>query len=133
MDLYGAYAPFYDLDFGGSEDDVLMIEQFAARCDSPILELGCGTGRLLVPLARKGYDVTGVDVSEAMLGRAQRKVAAEGTCGKRRSTCWKRPCRVVARWSGKWKSVSSPVCASKPPSGLVRLSPTRRCASWCAS
>jgi SAM-dependent methyltransferase len=82
MDAYGAYARFYDLDFGDGQDDLLMIEQFAARCDSPILELGCGTGRLLVPLARKGYDVTGVDVSEAMLGRAQRKVMAEGLDGR---------------------------------------------------
>jgi SAM-dependent methyltransferase len=78
MDLYGAYARFYDLDFGDDQDDLLMIEQFAARCGSPVLELACGTGRLLVPLARKGYDVTGVDVSEAMLERAQRKVTAEG-------------------------------------------------------
>jgi SAM-dependent methyltransferase len=77
MDLYGDYARFYDLDFGERQDDLLMIEQFAARCGSPILELACGTGRLLMPLARKGYRVTGVDVSEAMLEGAQRKVRAE--------------------------------------------------------
>jgi SAM-dependent methyltransferase len=78
MDLYGAYARFYDLDFGERQDDLLMIEQFAARCGSPILELACGTGRLLIPLARKGYEVTGVDISEAMLERARRKVTVEG-------------------------------------------------------
>ena len=54
-----------------------MIEQYAARCGSPILELGCGSGRLLLPLARQGYDVTGVDVSRAMLDLARQKLAAE--------------------------------------------------------
>jgi SAM-dependent methyltransferase len=78
MDNYDIYARFYDLDFGDIDADLLMIEQFAARCGSPILELACGTGRLLLPLARQGYDVTGVDVSPAMLEVARRKVFAKG-------------------------------------------------------
>ena len=52
MDLFGAYARFYDLDYANLDDDVPMILQFALRCGSLILELGCGTGRLLLPLAR---------------------------------------------------------------------------------
>jgi ubiquinone/menaquinone biosynthesis C-methylase UbiE len=78
VDDYDIYAPFYDLDYGDMEADLVMIEQFAARCGSPILELACGTGRVLLPLARQGYEVTGVDVSAAMLDVARRKVAAEG-------------------------------------------------------
>jgi SAM-dependent methyltransferase len=35
-----------------------------------ILDLGCGTGRLLIPLAQRGFDVLGVDLSEAMLNVA---------------------------------------------------------------
>lgn len=40
-----------------------------------VLELGCGTGRLLLPLAEAGFQVVGVDASRAMLARAQRRLA----------------------------------------------------------
>ncbi|MGC9333632.1 MAG: class I SAM-dependent DNA methyltransferase [Anaerolineae bacterium] len=77
-DPYGAYARFYDLDMGGVDEDLFMIRQFAARSGSPILELACGTGRVLLPLAREGYDVTGVDISPAMLELAGQKIAVAG-------------------------------------------------------
>ncbi len=67
MDDYSAYAQFYDLDHGGLDADLMMIEQLAALCGPPILELACGTGRALLPLARQGYQVTGVDISPKML------------------------------------------------------------------
>jgi SAM-dependent methyltransferase len=75
---YDVYARLYDLDFGENDDDMLMLQQFAARCGSPILELGCGTGRALVPLARQGYQITGVDISPAMLDIARHKIEVEG-------------------------------------------------------
>jgi SAM-dependent methyltransferase len=77
-DPYAAYARFYDLEFEGIDEDLLPIEQFALRAGSPILELGCGTGRVLLPLARSGFQVTGVDISPAMLEIARRKVVDEG-------------------------------------------------------
>jgi SAM-dependent methyltransferase len=77
LDLFGAYARFYDLDCADLDDDVPMILQFALRCGSPIVELGCGTGRLLLPLARAGYRVTGVDISAAMLSLARNKLLAQ--------------------------------------------------------
>jgi SAM-dependent methyltransferase len=78
LDDFDAYARFYDLDYGERDEDLLLLQQFAARCGSPILELACGTGRALLPLARAGYPITGVDISPAMLAVAQRKIAAEG-------------------------------------------------------
>lgn len=78
IDPFWAYADFYDLDCAGVDDDLFMIQQFAARCGSPILELACGTGRALLPLARDGYRVVGVDLSPAMLEVAQRRIAQEG-------------------------------------------------------
>jgi len=78
MDQFDLYARFYDLDLGDMDADLLMIQQFAARCGSPVLELACGTGRVLLPLARQGYRVTGLDISPAMLEVARRKAAAEG-------------------------------------------------------
>lgn len=78
MDQFDLYARFYDLDLGGFDADLLMVQEFAARCGSPVLELACGTGRVLLPLARQGYQVTGVDISSAMLELARHKVADEG-------------------------------------------------------
>jgi SAM-dependent methyltransferase len=42
---------------------------------SPILEIACGTGRVLIPIAEAGYSVWGVDSSPAMLARARRKIS----------------------------------------------------------
>ena len=43
----------------------------AAGCGRPILELACGTGRMLAPMAKAGLDVTGLDVSPVMLEGAR--------------------------------------------------------------
>jgi SAM-dependent methyltransferase len=50
------------------------------HCPRPgrLIDLGCGTGRLLRPLARRGYWVLGVDLSEEMLRVAAARAAAEG-------------------------------------------------------
>lgn len=48
------------------------------RAGGPVLELGCGTGRVLLPLAQAGARITGLDISQAMLARARAKVAAAG-------------------------------------------------------
>ena len=77
VDDFDLYARFYDPDLGDLDADLQMYVQFAARCGSPILELGCGTGRVLIPLARQGYRITGIDASSAMLEKAREKVAAE--------------------------------------------------------
>lgn len=39
----------------------------------PVLELGCGTGRILIPLAEAGFDATGIDRAPAMLDQARAK------------------------------------------------------------
>ena len=82
IDPFDIYARFYDPDLGDWDADLQMYEQFAARCGSPILELGCGTGRVLLPLARQGYRITGIDASAAMLDRARSKVAEEDLVGR---------------------------------------------------
>lgn len=77
MELFDLYARFYDLDYAEFTADQHLIQQLAARCGSPVLELGCGTGRLLVPLAEAGFEVTGVDGSGEMLRIAEQKVALQ--------------------------------------------------------
>ena len=46
--------------------------------DTRILELCCGTGRLTLPIAKEGYDITGVDYTPSMLAQAKDKAAGAG-------------------------------------------------------
>jgi SAM-dependent methyltransferase len=78
MSEFDAFAPYYDLEFAGFLDDLPLYEGYAAGAGGPLLELACGTGRLLLPLARAGHLVTGVDVSPAMLARARARLAEAG-------------------------------------------------------
>jgi SAM-dependent methyltransferase len=65
----------YDLFTGGGllEGDVDFYLEQARGFGGPILELACGTGRILSPLAQAGHDVLGLDLSRAMLDRAALK------------------------------------------------------------
>lgn len=78
MNGYDQTARFYDIEHDGLIDDLLMYENFGRRCGSPVLELGCGTGRVALHLARAGFQVTGLDASPAMLAIAQEKLARAG-------------------------------------------------------
>jgi ubiquinone/menaquinone biosynthesis C-methylase UbiE len=59
------------------EDITFWIEQ-ARKHGDPVLELACGTGRVSIPLAREGFEVTGIDLSDAMLAEARRKSHENG-------------------------------------------------------
>src|SRR6187401_1954571 len=65
MNTWDAYAPFYDWEnaLTMGRRDVRFWQQRAAEAGGPVLELGCGTGRILMPIARSGVAVTGIDAS----------------------------------------------------------------------
>src|SRR5947209_14578512 len=70
----------YDATLAGApllEADVRFCEEHFDR-PGRLIDLGCGTGRLLVPFPRRGYWVLGVDLSEEMLRVAAEKAAAAG-------------------------------------------------------
>jgi SAM-dependent methyltransferase len=69
-------AAIYDAVHAG-RDDIGFWRAMAAAADGPALELGCGTGRVLLPLARAGFEVTGLDFSAAMLQRCRARIEAE--------------------------------------------------------
>jgi ubiquinone/menaquinone biosynthesis C-methylase UbiE len=52
-----------------------IVEAASASADARFLEVGVGTGRIALPIARQGYDYTGVDISALMLDRLRAKVA----------------------------------------------------------
>jgi SAM-dependent methyltransferase len=57
--------------------DVAFYVEEARRAEGPVLELGCGTGRILVPTARAGVEICGLDASPSMLAACRRKLEAE--------------------------------------------------------
>src|SRR4051812_21772048 len=63
-------AALYDWEYRRRRDDVRFYRTLADERGGPILDLGCGTGRLLIPLVRDGHVVVGLDRSAAMLARA---------------------------------------------------------------
>src|SRR5258706_1095725 len=69
------YAPFYDWENARTlgRRDVPFWRRVALDARGCLLELGCGTGRISVPLARAGVEVIGIDRSQLMLARAARR------------------------------------------------------------
>jgi SAM-dependent methyltransferase len=74
------YAPFYDWENARTvaRRDVRFWVDLAGRQEGRVLELGCGTGRLSVPLLKSGAALVGIDRSAPMLARARRKAARAG-------------------------------------------------------
>jgi SAM-dependent methyltransferase len=84
---WDAYAPFYDWENArtAGRRDVEFWRRVASEMPGPILELGCGTGRISVPLVRAGVNLVGIDRSTPMLARlrdalrrARRRPASAG-------------------------------------------------------
>jgi SAM-dependent methyltransferase len=78
VSVFGGYSRYYDLlyrdkDYAGEAAYVAARVRERAPAAREVLELGCGSGRHAVELARLGFDITGVDLSEAMLVEAQQR------------------------------------------------------------
>jgi SAM-dependent methyltransferase len=67
---------WHDVECGGYGADLPLWEELAAAVDGPVLELGCGTGRVVLHLARRGHVATGVD-SDPELVAALRERAGD--------------------------------------------------------
>jgi ubiquinone/menaquinone biosynthesis C-methylase UbiE len=80
------YAPFYDWENARTvaRRDVGFWQSLARRQSGAVLELGCGTGRLALPLMKAGIRLVGVDRSDAMLGRARLKARRAGLADRTR-------------------------------------------------
>lgn len=69
IDSYSVTAKYYDSAYAAKQDlvDLPFYLELAERIGGPILEVACGTGRVLLPIARKGIEIHGVDNSRPML------------------------------------------------------------------
>ena len=75
--------------YGQQYDNEIFTQGTMGECDflekeinynkeSKIIDIGCGTGRHSIELSKRGYDITGIDLSEAMLQRAREKAEQNG-------------------------------------------------------
>jgi SAM-dependent methyltransferase len=78
-------AALYDWEYRRRRDDVRFYTMLADERGGPILDLGCGTGRLMLPLVRAGHIVVGVDRAPAMLARAAARIARLARPARRRA------------------------------------------------
>jgi SAM-dependent methyltransferase len=76
---YDAIAKHYDAAYASKADllDLPFYLELAKKARGPVLEIGCGTGRVLLPIARRGIKIHGVDNSSAMLRILKSHLAAE--------------------------------------------------------
>jgi SAM-dependent methyltransferase len=68
---YDLIAAYYDLEHRSFTDDIELYLQFIEAAGDPVLELGCGTGRIVRAVAHAGFDLTGIDSSPSMLAFAK--------------------------------------------------------------
>ena len=72
--FYTSVARFYDAEIGDKTDDLLLYQRLSDQYPGEILDVGCGTGRVLIHLAQAGCRTHGIDSDAAMLDRLARKL-----------------------------------------------------------
>jgi len=77
-DDYKSVSEFYDYEPAyATRNDVEFFVDQAREAGGPVLEIGCGTGRVLIPTAQAGIEIHGLDASKTMLSKCREKLAAE--------------------------------------------------------
>lgn len=76
-DTYEVLSRYYDMEFDAFESDLDMYRQFAVNANGPVLEIGCGSGRVLAALVDLGLPLTGIDNSRSMLDIARSRLPGD--------------------------------------------------------
>ena len=77
--IAGYLAPaLYDVQYSAYREDIPFWVELARAAAGPVLEAGCGTGRVYLPLLQAGVDADGLDLLPAMLDELRRKAARLG-------------------------------------------------------
>jgi SAM-dependent methyltransferase len=71
------FARLLDAQYASYVEDIPLWLNLARRQRGPVLELGCGTGRVMAALAREGLEIVGLDWDSSMLERARRRLLSE--------------------------------------------------------
>ena len=75
IDQFAIWSEIYDQVYADVSDDIDFYVHQSKLANGPILELGCGTGRITIPLLKNGYDISGLDSSKSMMQVLQRKTS----------------------------------------------------------
>jgi SAM-dependent methyltransferase len=71
----GLTIAWHDAECGSYTADLYVWRELAAEANGPVLDLGCGSGRVALDLAARGHEVTGVDSEEALVGAMRDRAA----------------------------------------------------------
>jgi SAM-dependent methyltransferase len=112
VDLQSFYAlssTSYDEDYAalGYTEDIAFYRDLAVETGGPVLEMGCGTGRILLPIARAGIRIHGLDLSVDMLAVLRRRLESEPADVRERITLSQGDVRD-AQVPGKFALVTAP-------------------------
>jgi SAM-dependent methyltransferase len=69
---------WHDVECGGYAADLALWDELARAEGGPVLDVGAGTGRVTLALARAGHDVTALDIDAELLGELERRAADAG-------------------------------------------------------
>lgn len=107
---WDTYAPFYDWENAQTlgRRDVPFWQRVASRAGGRVLELGCGTGRVSIPLAKAGVEIVGVDRSAPMLEQARKRIRAGGSKGPPRVRLVRADIRALPFGDGSFPTVIAP-------------------------
>ena len=80
--LYDQWADVYDDLYAYLTEDKDFYLEWARNSVGPVLELGCGTGRITIPIAQNGIDILGIDISPKMIEIAKAKLKETNVTSK---------------------------------------------------
>lgn len=69
---------WHDVECGGYDADLALWRELAAAAVGPVLELGCGTGRVALDLAARGHDVTALDSDRSLVAALRERARERG-------------------------------------------------------
>lgn len=112
-DGYDQIADFYDEDMGRNNPgkDIKFYVEMCCADNAHILELGCGTGRITLPLVKSGCRVTGVDRSAQMLGVLREKACAELNEGAQKRLRLRQTCVTSLAFGKRFSHIICPFSA----------------------
>jgi len=117
-----AAAIWHDVECGSYAADLPFWEELAERCGGPVLELGCGTGRVVLHLARRGYHVYGLDRDPELLAVLAERAADFSLTGVgEESAAGPEPSVVPVQADARSFELADPVALALAPTHLLQL------------
>jgi SAM-dependent methyltransferase len=116
---------WHDVECGSYAADLPLWEELAQRCGGPVLELGCGTGRVSLHLARRGHRVYGLDRDPELLAALTERAADSYPSGVgKESVAVAKPGVVPVEADARGFELADPVALALAPTHLLQLIPT---------